>query len=89
MARKACNNHGIIAKFPGAIQRFADTFVIMQAKRHLADYEPNSDLCKSEVLQDIAEVEAALRQFTKVPTHDRRAFAAWVLFKHRNSGFIA
>ena len=84
VARNACLNQKIITKFPLGIKRFADTFVIMQEKRHAADYEPNSDLCKSEVLQDIADVEATIKQFVKVPTYDRRAFAALVLFKNRN-----
>ena len=84
MARNACKNQRIIAKFPGGIKRFADAFVIMQEKRHSADYEPNSDLCKSEVLQDIAHVETTIRRFTNVPALDRRAFAALVLFKNRD-----
>lgn len=84
MARNACKNQKIVTKFPEAIKRFSDTFIIMQEKRHSADYEPNSDLCKSEVLQDIADVEATIKRFTNVPAPDRRAFAALVLFKNRD-----
>ena len=84
MTRNACKNQKILAKFPEAIKRFADTFVIMQEKRHAADYEPNSELCKSEVLQSITDAGSAIKRFTNVPACDRRAFAALVLFKNRD-----
>lgn len=84
MAKNACKNQNIIVKFPEGIKRFADTFIIMQEKRHLADYDSNSDLCKSEVLQDIADVETTIKRFSKISAYDRRAFAALVLFKNRN-----
>ena len=85
MAKNACKNQNVIAKFPEGIKRFADAFIIMQEKRHLADYNPDSDLCKSEVLQDIIAVETALRRFSNTPALDRRAFAAFVLFKNRDT----
>lgn len=76
-------NQSIIAKFPKEIQDFANTFVALQIKRHKADYSPDGKYYKSEVLQDIADAEEAIRKFQRAYLKDRRAFSAFVLFKHR------
>ena len=70
-------------KFPNQIQDFAYTFVQMQEKRHRADYDPAERLFKSEVLLDVAQAEVVIKNFGSAPIKDRRAFAAWVLFKKR------
>ncbi len=36
-------------KFPVAIRDFAETFIWLQRRRHLADYDPEFPFCKSEV----------------------------------------
>lgn len=82
-AKNACADGPVIAKFPKAIEDFANTFVAMQTKRHAADYDPFSKFTKSEVHQDIATVVAAIAGFDGVPVKDRRAFCAFVLFKKR------
>ena len=69
--------------FPREIEDFANAFVTMQAKRHEADYDPNSTFYKSAVEQDIADVEDVIDRFRSAPPKDRRAFAAFVLFKKR------
>jgi hypothetical protein len=79
-ARNACQD-GRMTRFPREIQDFADAFVSMQAKRHAADYDPIGRAYKSAVLIDIASVEAVMDGFENAPLKDRRAFAAWVLFK--------
>ena len=81
-AKNACADR-IIARFPKAIEDFANAFVTMQEKRHAADYDPFIRLTKSEVLQDIILVEQAVVDFLKEPVKDRRAFCALVLFKKR------
>lgn len=55
----------------------------MQAKRHMADYDPNEKFYKSSVKQDIADTKDVIERFKNVPAKDRRAFAAYVLFKNR------
>ena len=82
-ARSACLNAALIRKFPREIQDFANVFVQMQKKRHMADYDPDHRPYKSEVLNDIATVESAIADFHRAPTKDRRAFVALVLFKSR------
>jgi hypothetical protein len=56
----------------------------MQLKRHKADYDPFEKIYKSSVLQDIADAEDVIERFRGVSIKDRRAFAAYVLFKARN-----
>lgn len=72
-----------MAKFPKAVEDFANNFVSMQEKRHAADYDPSIKLTKSEVVADISAAREAISEFLKVPIKDRRAFAAHVLFKKR------
>lgn len=82
-AKSACKD-GIVAKFPKAVEDFANNFVSMQEKRHAADYDPSIKLTKSEVVADINTAREAIKEFLKVPIKDRRAFAAHVLFKKRS-----
>lgn len=80
-AKNACSNEKIIALFPQEIQDFANIFVTMQAKRHIADYDPEAKLYKSAVNFDIGAVDSAIAGFDKASIKNRRAFSAWVLFK--------
>ncbi|MCG8356408.1 MAG: hypothetical protein MI920_12625 [Kiloniellales bacterium] len=82
-AKNACKNQEIIKKFPKEIEDFANAFITMQAKRHKADYDPSEKLFKSSVLQDIADANDVIDRFKKADIKDRRAFAAYVLFKTR------
>jgi len=82
-ANGACKNSSMMSKFPKEIQDFGNSFVTMQAKRHNADYEPTARFAKSEVVEDIKAVAEAIQAFNKTEVKDRRAFAAYVLFKNR------
>ena len=84
LALQACKNGKVIPKFPSAIQDFANAFVSMQDKRHLADYDPHARFIKSEVLADIAGVKKVIADFEAMDRKDRRAFCAYILFKTRN-----
>lgn len=81
-SKNACQ-HGAISRFPQEIQDFANMYVQMQDKRHTADYDPDAKSFKSAVMNDIAAAEVAIDDFTSTSLKDRRAFAAFVLFKHR------
>jgi hypothetical protein len=83
VAKNACQNQAILSQFPGPIEKFADLFVVMQVKRHAADYDPAKRYTRSEVLQDIGNVETTLAAFAAQPRKDRQAFSAYVLFKTR------
>jgi uncharacterized protein (UPF0332 family) len=82
-AKKACQNQQKIGLFPTAIQDFANMFTNMQEKRHLADYSPTETFYRSAVKQDILDATDVMRRFKAAPIKDRRAFAAFVLFKQR------
>lgn len=79
-ARDACG-HPRITGFPVEIQDFANVFKSMQEKRHKADYDPQEKVYKSAVLLDIDQVKLAIERFEMAPLRDRRAFAAFVLFR--------
>jgi len=84
-ARNACRNVETMAKFPQSVQDFANMFVLMQAKRHEADYDPVARAVKSEVVSNIRLVEAVIADFEAADVRDRRAFAVWVLFRERRA----
>lgn len=51
-------------EFPAEIRDFAEMFVVMQSKRHLADYDPYAEFNKSDVVRDIAETEGVIERFS-------------------------
>ena len=73
----------VLAKFPQAVQDFAEQFVRMQRERHLADYDPFEHFSRSTVIQLIEETKAAITEFKQVDRRDRRAFVVFVLFEMR------
>ena len=89
-AKKACDSvndkkqRAILEKFPDEIQDFANQFYNMQLKRHEADYDPYMKLKKSAVITDIRMIEATIKAFEEVPTADKKAFSALVLFQRRD-----
>ena len=84
-ARQRCNRPAIMQRFPAEIQDFAEKFVLMQQKRHQADYGPEGVFDKDTVLQDIIAVAEAIAKLRQVPVKDRRAFAVYLLFPLRNN----
>lgn len=70
-------------RFPNAIVDFADAFVAAQENRHKADYDPEIRLTRSEVATDVENAETVIRAFGTCKIRDRRAFAAWVMFRNR------
>ena len=74
-----------IAKFPQEIQKFAHHFVMMQAQRHMADYDPLEQFSRSSVAQLLEETKSAITEFATVDNDDRRAFAVFVLFDLRGN----
>lgn len=82
-AHDRCDNTKNIQWFPNEVQDFANVFVVMQMKRHDADYDPHTAFSKPEVVQGISEAEDVIRRFRQVPVKDRRAFAVYLLFDIR------
>ena len=82
IARRRCRRQQDLRHFAGAIQEFAQTLVVLQDKRHAADYAPDATFAESDVIQVIARAEDAISNFSAVGISDRRAFAVHVLFDH-------
>lgn len=84
-AKKACSTNAKIALFPDPVRDFANQFVARQKKRHAADYDPYAKVTKSEVKADLEVARQAILDFNAAPLKDRRAFCAFVLFRHYES----
>ena len=82
-AKNQCNNQLMMSRFPPEIQRFGRWFVDMQRKRHVADYDPEANFQRSEVIQFIEETEQTIASFESADRDDRRAFSVFVLFRLR------
>ena len=74
-----------MSHFPPEIQRFAQHFTVAQRQRHQADYDPDSNLTRREVLRLINETEQIIQAFDRAPADRRRAFAIHVLFRTRTA----
>ena len=62
---------------PGEIRKLAGTFVDLQEKRHLADYDLTERFKRSEVLAVIAEVRKDIENFTnQAPSNEKQFFLA-------------
>jgi len=82
-ATKAACDDNALRKFPDPIQDYGDQFKALQAKRHLADYDPYVQVARSEIQQDIETMKTAIDAFDAADEKDRRAFCAFVLLKRR------
>ena len=80
-ARTRCEN--MPSSFPDSVRQFGRTFSVQQNKRHLADYDPDYRVGKSEVTADINDARTAIDRFLATPASVRRDFAIHVLMKVR------
>lgn len=78
-ARDVCSNVGLLYRFPAGIREFANTFMMLQDKRHAADYKPNIALSKTAVLQDVRSCAKAIDAFNSESAKDRQAFVVLLL----------
>ncbi len=69
--------------FPDGLQEFATRFVILQAKRHEADYNPAFDLTSDVVLTEITAAQKAIEMLNNSSDKDRTAFAVYTLLEKR------
>ncbi len=72
-----------MSKFPREIEDFANAFVALQEKRHMADYDPSARFSKYEVQRDIVAARTFIEGFQAARAKHRRAFAVYVLFRTR------
>lgn len=84
-AHNACRDKAIMGQFSTEISVLAEQFVLMQAKRNKADYDPFAYFEESQVIQDLDDAATAIANFESAPEPDKRAFAAHVLFRRRGA----
>ena len=82
-ARARCE-HSAMSRFPAEIRQMAALFVRLQARRNRADYAPQTQYRRSEVLQMAIETELAIEAFVAANPNQRRSFAAHLVFRERN-----
>lgn len=85
VVKSRCEQQATMQTFPDAIRDFGDLFVEMQRKRHTADYDPDPQFTKSDVVKDIDRVRDVIERFDAVTATHRRAFAIHVLLDQRKS----
>lgn len=74
---KSSAGHYLVVK---PIQTIAATFVDVQEKRHLADYDLSKQFKRSEVLALIEQTGAHIAEFSNLPaSHDRQFFLVCLL----------
>ena len=69
--------------FPAGVVTCAEAFVLLQERRHSADYDPNHRVLRADALRAIGLAETAIDALGSAPRKDRRAFAVLLLFKKR------
>jgi hypothetical protein len=82
VVKNACEQAGTRG-FPPEIVKFAEAFLIMQEKRHAADYDPQSAYTRPEVIALVADAAQAITSLRSAARPDRRAFVALVLLRQR------
>lgn len=81
-AKGQCSNPDINL-FPRNIQQFAASFVILQKKRHQADYDPIHKLKRADVKIAIGTAEKAIEKLNNSSIKNRRAFAVYTAMQKR------
>ena len=80
-ARARCAN--MPSSFPEGVREFGQAFSVLQRKRHLADYDPDYLIRKSNVTAAINDARTAIDLFLATPANIRRDFAIHMLTKVR------
>ena len=81
-AKTRCEN--VPPSFPEEMQGFGQTFAELQGRRHLADYDPDYRVRKSNVTSAIDDARTAINRFLRMPAGVRRDFAIHALMKERS-----
>ncbi len=69
--------------FSQELEEVADAFVILQKRRHEADYDPSAAFTRGNTLNHVLLAESSISKLAAAPIKDRRAFMVWLLFPNR------
>ena len=80
-----CSNKKKMSRFPEAIRKFAELFIIAYQKRVQADYDSRARFRRYEVIADIMNAKEAMENFMKAPREDRLAFVTLIALPERTN----
>ena len=69
--------------FPEPLCHCGEAFILLQAARHKADYDPYHRVSRADALDAIELAEAAIKNLVTSNRRDRKAFAVQLLLKRR------
>ena len=84
-ARRRCGNLGQMRDFPLGIQDFGKSFVVLQRVRHSADYDPDAQFTRFQVIQLIRVVEDSIVALDSTDREAKHSFAIYILLRQRNA----
>ena len=84
-ARRRFGNSERMQVFPHGIQDFGNSFVDMQKLRHTADYDPDAQFTRLQVLEIIIAAEDAIAALDGADREAKHAFAIYILLRQRNA----
>ena len=84
-ARRRCSNTTQMQAFPVGIKLFGKNFVDMQELRHTADYDPDAQFARLEVLDIISLVEVSIAALDSTDRESKHSFAIYILLRQRNT----
>ena len=84
-ARRRCNNLEQMREFPLGIQEFGRNFVDTQKLRHTADYDPDAQFTRLQVLEIIIAAENAIEALDNADREAKHSFAIYILLRQRNA----
>ena len=82
--REQCRAGRLPGGLPSSIRRFATEVVLMQARRHKADYDPDTRFSKGDVAAFLARAHRVIRDLQGTTAAEKRALAIHVLFRERS-----
>lgn len=82
LAKRQCRGPAI-QTFSEPIRAFAVIFAELQSLRHQADYSPTTKFNRDEVASGLERAATAIAGLRACSPRERKAFAAFVLFKDR------
>lgn len=84
-ARRRCHNLEQMRAFPTGIRGFGKNFVDMQSLRHTADYDPDAQFTRIEVLDIISIAEESIAALDGADREAKHSFAIYILLRQRNA----
>ena len=81
--REQCRKGRRPGGLPSSIHRFATEIAVMQARRHSADYDPDTRFSKSGVAASLERANRAIRDAEGATPAEKRVLAIHVLFRER------